>query len=60
MCASLFMNAMGKMAESAVVDIRVLAVSAVRMQGAQSIALPCGPHLPSLYSHAFQLSWGQL
>lgn len=60
MCASLFMNAMGKMAESAMVDIRILAVSAVRMRGAQSIALPCGLHLPSLYSHAFQLSWGQL
>lgn len=59
-CVPLFRNAMDKMSKSAMVYIRILCVSVVRNRGTQSTALPCGLQLPSLHSHTFQLSWGQL
>lgn len=59
-CVPLFGNAMDKMSKSAMVYIKILCVSVVRNRGTQSTALPCGLQLPSLHSHTFQLSWGQL
>lgn len=58
-CVPLFSNAMG--VKSAVVYIKILSVSIVRIQGTLPPALPCGRcTCPPSHSRAFQLPWGQL
>lgn len=59
-CVLLFRSAMGKMVKAAVACIKSLYVSAVRNQGTQSPASPCGlcsgPHmLPSFPGGSFKL-----